>query len=369
MRRLVGGFVCVLLLGGAAVSTAQEPVPCRWATESAGVKNMVLNGVAAPAPTNVFAVGTGYSRGQWRTLVRHWDGDSWKTQPSPNVNDQVHALNDVAVAADGTAWAVGERGQSKVKTVVQRYDGTTWRMQRSPNPSKDRNVLYGVDVAPSGDVYAAGTRWNAKRQFRTMIQHYDGDAWEMLAGGYSGTLWAVDVVADDDIWAVGTKTVRGARRTLAIHFDGTRWSEVATPSPGKGTSILYDVSAAAPDDVWAVGDWYDRGTPRAWVVHFDGTSWSRAEIPDLTTEVGLRGVSALDADTAVAVGEDFDAAGDNRAVIEWDGSSWTRAEQDDDGMSTWLHAVDLAPDGEGWAVGYHSGDPESEEYVERRTCG
>ena len=108
MRRLVGGLVCVLLLGGSAASVAQEPVSCRWAPKGgAPVRPAFLHGVAAPGPTNVFAVGTGYSQGQWRTLVRHWDGSSWETQPSPNANKQTHTLNDVAVAADGTAWAVG----------------------------------------------------------------------------------------------------------------------------------------------------------------------------------------------------------------------------------------------------------------------
>ncbi|HYP22453.1 MAG TPA: hypothetical protein VEV43_02670, partial [Actinomycetota bacterium] len=266
------------------------------------------------------------------------------------------------------AWAVGERGQTKVKTIVQRYDGTSWRMRPSLNPSADRNVLYGVDVAPSGDVYAAGTRFNAKRRFRTMVHHYDGTAWKMVAGRYPGVLWDVDVVAEDDVWAVGTKSVDGRGRAFAVHFDGTGWTEVPTPSPGDGFSVFYGVSGSAPDDVWAVGEWYDRGDPRAWAIHFDGTSWSAAELPDLGTFVTLRGVSALDADTAVAVGEDQHDDHDSRVVIEWDGTSWSRAGQDDETQNNWPLAVDLAPDGAGWAVGYHSADPATE-YIERRTCG
>ena len=365
----MGGLVCVLLLGGVAVSSAQQPAPCRWTTDTATVRDAVLFDVTAADPTNVLAVGAVVNaQGRARTLVRHWDGSSWETQPSTNANDQHHQLNDVAFAPDGTAWAVGERRGRKTKTVVQRYDGTSWLMHSSLNPSEDRNMLTGVDVAPSGDVYAAGARWNAKRQYRTMVHRYDGEAWVMVAKKFPGILWDVDVVANDDIWAVGAKiTASGGGATIAVHFDGTGWTEVPTPSPGDGFNVLYDVSAAAPDDVWVVGEWYERGEPRAWIVHFDGTRWSAPEIPDFTTYVSLRGVSALDADTAVAVGEDQDAE-DSRVVIEWDGTAWSRADQDGETESNWPQAVDLTPDGGGWAVGYHSDDP-PKDYLERRTCG
>ena len=163
-----------------------------------------------------------------------------------------------------------------------------------------------------------------------------------------------------------------------LHFDGKRWTEVATPSPGPGFSTLFSVSASAPDDVWAAGEWWggDDGDAVPWMVHFDGTSWSAAEIPDLTTNGGFSGVSALDADTAVAVGVDYSyPVDDSRIVIEWDGNSWTRAEQEGGTDTAWLAAVDLAPDGGGWTVGSNqSGSPfegnyVSTDYIERRTCG
>ena len=201
-----------------------------------------------------------------------------------------------------------------------------------------------------------------------MVHGYDGEDWKVFASRYPGILWDLDVVAEDDVWAVGTKSVDGRGRAFAVHFDGTSWTEVPTPNPGDGFSVFYGVSGAAPDDVWAVGEWYDRGDPMAWAIHFDGTSWSAAELPDLGTFVTLRGVSALDADTAVAVGEDQHDDHDSRVLIEWNGTSWSRADQDDKTVSNWPLAVELAPDGAGWAVGYHSDDPATE-YIERRTCG
>ena len=59
---------------------------------------------------------------------------------------------------------------------------------------------------------------------------------------------SVSAVATDDVWAVG---LRGLG-TLAIHWDGTAWTIVPTPTP-EGIADLAAVVALATDDVWAVG--------------------------------------------------------------------------------------------------------------------
>jgi hypothetical protein len=379
MRQLVGALVCVLLLGGATISGAQEPASCAWATEPATVADAFLNGVTAADPTNVLAVGAvTNSQGRTRTLVRHWDGSSWERQPSPNVNKQSHELTDVAFAPKGKAWAVGTRGGKRTKTVVQRYDGSSWATRASLNPSVDRNMFTGVDVAPSGAVYAVGAQLNGKGKFRTMIHRYNGKTWKEFRSD-PGVLWDVDVRANKDIWAVGEKGVGVRSRTFLLHFNGTKWTEVATPSPNQGFSTFFAVSAAARDDVWAVGEWWGGGgysDARPWIVHFDGTSWSASETPALATEkMGLFGVSALDADTVVAVGLDYKyPVEDSRVVIEWNGTSWTRAEQEGDTYTGALLDVDLTPDGGGWLVGnQYSESPTTEfvsaDYIARRTCG
>ncbi len=371
VRRPVAGLVFAVVLCSAGLSGAQEQADCRWATDPAATRNAILSGVTAVDPTTVWAVGSRYGSDDWgRTLVRRWDGTSWQTYPSPTVEEQTNHLNDVAVEPDGAAWAVGDRSRRTMKTIVQRYDGTRWRMQRSLNPSETLNSLEAVDVTPTGSVYAVGSRWNDNRRYRTMIQHFDGADWRMVRVGRPGLLYDVDVVGDGDVWAVGVKTEHRAAGAYAVHFDGETWTEVAAPDVGGGFSILRGVSAAAPDDVWAVGAYHENSEPQPLILHFDGTSWSVAQLPGLDSDVEIFDVSALDAATAVAVGQQhsYDFGEDSRVVLEWDGSAWTRAVQDDDRVSNWLHAVDLAPDGQAWAVGYHSTHPLTS-YVEHRTCG
>jgi hypothetical protein len=58
--------------------------------------------------------------------------------------------------------------------------------------------------------------------------------------------------------------------TLVAHWNGTRWTGVASPNPGG--SFLNAVSALSPSDAWAVG--YDNtGTL---ILHWDGTSWTQS---------------------------------------------------------------------------------------------
>ncbi|HEX2195827.1 MAG TPA: hypothetical protein VHJ76_02785 [Actinomycetota bacterium] len=371
MRRSVGVLVATLVLGGTTFAVAQAQPDCRWVSDPGTTPDATLFGVVtSDSSEDVWAVGSSTnSRGRERTLVRHWDGSQWETQPSPNARRQSNRLNDVAIAPDGSLWAVGTRSRRTLKIVVQRYDGTAWRMRRSLNPSDELNVLDGIDVAPSGVVYAAGSRWNAQRQYRMMIQRYDG-AWELVPNRMAGRLLDVDVVSDTDVWAVGTKTAGRQSHMVALHYDGTSWTETPMPDLGGTFSILNGVSAAAPDDVWAAGSYIlSGGESRPVIVHYDGTEWSVADLPSPAEELELLDVAAV-GPFAVAVGQnhDFDFGEDTRVVLEWDGSSWAAAEQDDELQGNDLLATDVAADGRGWAVGYHSTRPQTD-YIERRTCG
>src|SRR5438132_12321677 len=62
---------------------------------------------------------------------------------------------------------------------------------------------------------------------------------------------ATAAIADNDIWAVGDSS--STNQTLAVHFNGTSWSVVPTPTLAASPSELAGVAAVASNDVWAVG--------------------------------------------------------------------------------------------------------------------
>jgi hypothetical protein len=70
----------------------------------------------------------------------------------------------------------------------------------------------------------------------------------------TNVLNAVAVRGSTDAWAVGfTKTVGAAgRNPLAMHWNGSGWSVVASPNVGGNDNLLNGVSATT-GDVWTVG--------------------------------------------------------------------------------------------------------------------
>jgi hypothetical protein len=169
-----------------------------------------------------------------RTFALHYDGSAWSIVPTPNMGPQLNTLQTVAEASDGTAWAVG----------------------------------YYVDPV---------TFWG-----RQLILRWNGANWSIPsypAPGISGQLYGVAARTPSDIWAVGdTQATIGALATLVEHFDGSTWSVIPSPNPGNAGNVLYGVLANAADDVWAVGSQTIKGGPdQALILHWNGTAWTHVE--------------------------------------------------------------------------------------------
>jgi len=100
---------------------------------------------------------------------------------------------------------------------------------------------------------------------------------------------------------VGTRAdLEAGLNTLTLHWDGTAWSLVPSPSVGTVLSSLTDVAAIAAGDAWAVGFSYD--TSQQVVEHWDGTAWSMVTLPDPDINSQLFGVEATSSQDVWAVG-------------------------------------------------------------------
>jgi hypothetical protein len=202
--------------------------------------------------------------------------------------------NLYGVSADSAtdAWAVGDYGNPTTRageTLVLHWNGTSWSKVASPNPGGtsvgDDTELYGVSTDSATDAWAVGYYQNPNTGAEeTLVLHWNGARWSKVAspnpGGTAGnSLSGVSADSATDAWAVGLygNTTTGATETLVLHWNGTSWSKVASPNPGGTTSssdvnYLSGVSADSATDAWAVGD-YTGGTL---VVHWNGTNWSKA---------------------------------------------------------------------------------------------
>src|SRR5262249_22028737 len=142
------------------------------------------------------------------TLANHFDGTAWSAVPTPNAGPNFNTLFGVA-AAGGRAWAVGVRLNNNFqdRALIEAWDGQRWTIANAPQPRSQRDMLFGAAAASASDVWAVGDQEGADGRFETLVEH----------------------------------------------FDGARWSVVASPDPGSAGNHLYGVAAAGPDDVWAVG--------------------------------------------------------------------------------------------------------------------
>jgi len=183
--------------------------------------------------------------------------------------------------------------------------------------------LYGVSAVSATDAWAVGESLG-----HTLIEHWDGNAWRVVASpnvGSSNSLSGVSALSATQAWAVGTHydTTAGHYHTLIEHWNGTAWSVVASPNVGSGDSSLASVSAVSPSNVWAVGSSYDT-SHHTLIEHWNGTAWSVVTSPDVGSTDSLNSVSALSGSNVWAVGSYGDTNTDTyRTLVEhWNGTAW-----------------------------------------------
>jgi hypothetical protein len=297
-----------------------------------------LYGVHAIDTDDVWAVGYSSAGG---TLAMQWDGEDWAIEPSPNRADP-NFLRDVTAVAGDDVVLVGE---ADFATLVERWDGADIAIEPSADAGIGTNDLNGVHVEASNDVWAVGTV-----EHGTLTQHWDGTKFSIVdspsRAGRDNILEDVDGTAPDDVWAVGHHDSLDfiGSRTVAMHWDGSRWRNSPTPRHGSRHSQtrLVAVDTIAPDDAWAVGSKETTQFPKPITLHWNGAKWRQTSNGCLAE---LSGITSFATDDVWTVGGPYSC--------HWDGRSWTpmTVEITDPRATIDLRDVDgVAPD-DLWAVG------------------
>jgi hypothetical protein len=317
-----------------------------------------LYGVDAVGPDDVWAVGTRPDPNDPDEdigLAEHWDGVAWAETPTPAFGDPIEGtLLDVSGTFSNDVWAVGSSGLQSFndrQIVVEHWDGSAWAIVDAPNRSFN-DELFGVVAISATNAWAVGGYDTGGTALNHMlIEHWDGQQWSVVpTPSFPNTeLLAVDAVAANDVWAVGPAGT-------AMHYDGRRWSKVAIPDPGGRVESLNEVSAVASNDVWAVGT-MSGGHPfdgLTFSIHWDGTRWSVVPSPSPKSGDEVQGVSALSGDEAWMVGEYFPDAFTNKPLTEhFSGGAWTVVPAP---QTSNLDGVAAVASNDVWAVGssiYH----------------
>ena len=326
-----------------------------------------LSGVAATSASDVWAVGYYYpSPSTAQTLTLHWNGTSWSVVASPNVGSSDNVLSGVAATSASDVWAVGYYLSSTFvrQTLIDHWDGTGWSVVASPNAGSLDNVLSGVAAVSASDVWAVGYYLSSSPQ--TLIEHWNGKSWSVVASpnvaSSPNVLSGVAAVSARDSWAVGNyfKSSSSPYQTLTLHWNGKSWSVVASPNVASSFNKLFGVAAVSARDSWAVGSYETSDSIiHTLTLHWNGKSWSVVASPNVGSSSNeLSGVAAVSASNSWAVGYYLPSGSTSLTLIEhWNGTSWSvvASPKHVGSISNVLSGVARVPGSSNiWAVGFYT---------------
>ncbi len=295
-----------------------------------------LQAASASSPTDIWAVGQS---------TMHFDGTKWTSFAAPLIKgDNTSFLGGVVDISPALDWAAGtvNIGLANPGQVIEQWDGTQWNEFQGPRFAKgDEPSVKAMAYTSANDIWAIGSLLSDGGQLLSFLfEHWDGTAWtatSLISG--DAFLFGASADATNDAWAVGfSGPENDSSRTLAMHWDGTNWKIVATPSVGSGANQLNGVLAQAPNDVWAVGFSTPVPPPKqaatlTLIEHFDGTKWTVVPSPNIGPNSmyqsnRLFGLTANSSTDIWAFGSVFAADGSGHQatlLLHWDGTSWTIA--------------------------------------------
>jgi hypothetical protein len=282
---IVQNYAFTMHWDGAAWSliSTPQPAPCD------DCHNLALYGVDAIGPNDVWAAGGQVKQAPdgfvgTHILVMHWDGSEWTVMETPV---QVGASGDliwrVQALAPDDVWFFGENLYSPQLllglAIALHWDGSRFEFIDVPvvnfqgtGPTSDNSLHAGSALSPD-DIWAVGAGGDGDPIVceLSQIHHWDGQTWTHVPsqapdGCAWHSLYAVEAIASDDVWA-GGESFDGDYRGLSLHWNGSAWSEEPTPIG------IADFVSFATDDVYAFG---------GGVAHWDGSAWTLAEsFPDV----------------------------------------------------------------------------------------
>jgi hypothetical protein len=284
-----------------------------------------LFGVAAASARHAWAVGWTDASSQTpaEMVILHWNGTRWRALRSPA--PVYEFLTGVAATTAGRAWVVGaptDATAGSTNAVILGWNGTRWRQAPLPKAAVDNGELNGVAAVSARDAWAVGNTYGGQ----LLIFHWNGTRWKRVpnpSGTSGGWLGDVAAVTARDAWAVGA-TASG--KPLIVHWNGTAWKRVPVPAGvthdyclDGGADALEGVAATSERNAWVVGCTGGRHGAKILILHWNGTTWQRVPSPS-PPAAALTSVIATSARNAWAAG----STGRKTLILHWNGKAWKR---------------------------------------------
>lgn len=253
---------------------------CQWQPSGASLPDAQLYSIAMVSSGEGWAAGT---QGR-KALLLHYKDGTWRNVSPPPVGD-ITGFLDVAALPNGEVWVAGSTPPGTRPTsgvaLLHLAEGTWTRIETSLS-----NV---TDLGPTGpgDMWLVGYKSQSVTSGMPVLAHIqDGAVEQEIPLDPRDAFSAIRMLSPSDGWVMGQAYVSGnetsanptVTRPLALHYDGSRWTEVNTGVRanaraidvlGQGTAWAYTTernSATGPEYITATqremfGTWRDVAWP------------------------------------------------------------------------------------------------------------
>jgi hypothetical protein len=188
---------------------------------------------------------------------------TWKKVPFPGKNNEVVAT--AAASSPSNVWAFADSMFSSSSRVL-RWTGAKWAVVKTFGGS-----VWGASVLGPKDVWVYGLVPGGFMAPAIGVWHFNGSGWTLVGKNISGG----SALSDHDVW--------GFTRTSVEHWNGSGWAATSVKSllpavdpHGLNHPSVVGILALSHGNVYAFGsaDTQDEGGPLV-VLHFNGTKWSK----------------------------------------------------------------------------------------------
>jgi photosystem II stability/assembly factor-like uncharacterized protein len=227
--------------------------------------NYYLNSVHFEDENHGWAVGYGFNLD--RGIILFYNGSSWVAQDSI----AGESLNSVQFLDSLNGWVAGSNG------TLLHYDGNSWVNDNSFQGGNLSSLFFLDNIhrwLVSNSYYWTGQY----SQPYSNICGYDGNSWVYYGPGYIGcftnTVSAVFMNNISEGWAIGNKCFNDytfTSKTRFLKYNGTNWNEdysIDLPGDDIPTSLFFTTSSNG----WAAAN-------GGMLLHYNGSSWSVVQTP------------------------------------------------------------------------------------------
>ncbi|MEV2256987.1 hypothetical protein AB0I94_41710 [Streptomyces sp. NPDC050147] len=195
----------------------------------------------------------------------------------------------------------------------------TWEFEHIADFS---GKLADVAVLAEDDIWAVGSENNGESNAHLL--HYDGSKWKREplpdALGDSAYPPSLEEVGEKELWLRPQNLKDASAVNRWAKWDGTNWSALPSPPPGN----IGELDSSGPYDIWALS-----GEQTA--QHWDGTRWNATRLPYEASDLAVVGPDDVWAVGSRSTGpgtqlEGSDGGYSQPASMHWDGTSWKAVE-------------------------------------------